>query len=87
MLLMWAGTSMPVIVAVFDVTVEPRATFVCALKLNGFGSVSQVRRVKRTLAGAAWPATSTSSLCSAQSFMPDGIEIRYSFDSNNEIDA
>ena len=46
---MWAGEPrIPVIVTAFEVTVELRATFVFASKLNAFGSVSQVRRVKDT---------------------------------------
>ena len=73
MTLMWAGDSMPEIVTVFEVTFAPRATFVCASNVNGSGSVSQVRRVNNTLTGAR-PVTVTSSVCSAQSLMPEGID-------------
>ena len=87
MTLMWAGNSRPEIVTVFEVRLVLRATFVCASKVNGFGSVSQVRRVNSTLTGARPVTVNLKRVLGAVADAPPGIVMRYSCVSRIEIDA
>ena len=81
--LMCAGTSMPVMVTVFEVSSAAGSTPVCAVKVNGSGTLSQMRRVKAALAVS--PSTVTSKSCAAQSVMPFTTEIRYSLFKRDEM--